>query len=194
MGMFGGMTKKIFGGSDMISTMTPEQQAAYSGLIGGYQKDIAKGPQADTKAVGSYLENVINPEITKNANRNIDESMGQMGTNFWGTSRLSALGRLQQQRSDALNSARFTAMENERNNAQNRYDNARAGLSGLMNVQTQALQHKAGFFDRANQVIGTGANLASIYSALSGGGGSKKKDDGGTGSTGGSGGSGGATA
>ncbi len=178
MGMFGGMTKKIFGGSDMISTMTPEQQAAYSGLIGGYQKDIAKGPQADTKAVGTYLDNVINPEITKNANRNIDESMGQMGTNFWGTSRLSALGRLQQQRSDDLNSARFTAMENERNNAQNRYDNARAGLSGLMNVQTQALQHKAGFFDYANQAIGTVANIASIYSALSGG---KKKDDDGTG-------------
>ena len=173
MGKFGGMTKKIFGGSDMVSTMTPEQQAAYSGLISGYQKDIAKGPQADTKAVGTYLDNVINPEITKNANRNIDESMGQMGTNFWGTSRLSALGRLQQQRSDDLNSARFTAMENERNNAQNRYDNARAGLSGLMNVQTQALQHKAGFLDRANQVIGTGANIAEIYSLLQGGGGSK---------------------
>ena len=176
MGTFSGMTKKIFGGSDMISTMTPEQQAAYSGLLSGYQRDISKGPQADTKAVGSYLENVINPEITKNANRNIDESMGQMGTNFWGTSRLSALGRLQQQRSDALNSARFTAMENERNNAQNRYDNARAGLSGLMNVQTQALQHKAGFLDRTNALMGTAANGLKIYNALKGGGGSKKKN------------------
>lgn len=161
-----GLTSSIFGGNQMISTMNPNQQMSFNSLMNDYQRQVNRGPQADTEAVNRYLNSTINPEIRRNYDDAMNQAKANMGAGFWGSEKLSALARLQQQKNDALDTARATAMETERQNAQTRYDNARAGLAGLVNMQTQAQQYKPGLFDYANQTVGTVGNSVALYKGM----------------------------
>ena len=162
MGLFNG----IFGGNEMISTLDPNQRLSMNSLMNSYQRQMAKGSGPDTEAVDAYLKKTVNPDIIRNANDAMNQAKANMGTGFWGSEKLSALARLQRQKNDSLDTARATAMETERQNAQTRYDNARTGLAGLVNMQTQAQQYKPGLFDYANQTVGTVANSVALYKGL----------------------------
>ena len=156
----------LFGGNETISTLDPGQRMAYNSLLNSYQRQMAQGAGPDTEAVNSYLKKTINPDIIRNANDSMNQAKANMGSGFWGSAKLSALASLQRQKNESLDSAQATAMETERQNAQNRYDQARQGLSGLMNVQTMAQQYKPGLYDYANQTVGTAANAAALYKGM----------------------------
>ena len=162
MGLFGG----LFGSNQTISTLDPAQRLSFNSLVNSYQRQMAQGPEADTAAVDSYLKKTVNPDIIRNANDSMNQAKANMGSGFWGSEKLSALARLQRQKNEALDTARATAMETERQNAQNRYDAARQGLAGLMNVQTMAQQRTPGLLDYTNQITGTAANAAALYKGM----------------------------
>ena len=159
----------FFGETKAVSTLSGGQQQGMDELMADYRRQILNGPQADYGAVDRYLSARVNPEINKNYDNSWSQQKASMGTNFWGSDKISALARLQKNRDDALSGAKATAYENERQSAQNRYDSARQGLSGLMNVQTKAYMQKPGFIDKASQVAGLGANLAAIGTGSYGG-------------------------
>ena len=160
------MGLNIFGGSDMVSTMNPNQQLSFNSLMSSYQRQLAQGSAPDTEAVDKYLSGTINPKIQRGYQDSVNEAKANMGTGFWGSEKLSALARLQRQKNESLDNARATAMENERQSAFNRYETARQGLAGLANMQTQAQQYKPGLFDYGNQMMGTAANAAAIYKGM----------------------------
>ena len=162
MGLSGG----LFGSNQTISTLDPTQRLSFNSLVNSYQRQMAQGPEADTAAVDSYLKTTVNPDIIRNANDSMNQAKANMGSGFWGSEKLSALARLQRQKNEALDTARATAMETERQNAQNRYDAARQGLAGLMNVQTMAQQRRPGLLDYTNQAMGTAANAAALYKGM----------------------------
>lgn len=162
------MGLNIFGGSKPVSTLDPSQQASMSSLMNEYRRQLFRGSGPDTEAVDNYLRGTVNKEINRNADDAVTQTMGSLGANMWGSEKASALARLHQQRNDALNSARATAMETERQNAQNRYAQAQQGLAGLLNVQTQAKEYQPGMLDYANKLAGTGANIASLYYGMKG--------------------------
>ena len=156
----------IFGSGETVSTLDPTQRQSMNSLMNEYQRQINNGPQVNKQAVENRLNNIINPEIRRNSDEAVNQAKANMGSGFWGTDKLSALAKLQRMRNDTLASARTNEFENERQAAQMRYANAQQGLSGLMNVQTQAIQRKPGMLDYANQLMGTAANGAAIYSAM----------------------------
>ena len=162
MGLYGG----IFGGNETISTLDPNQRLSMNSLMNSYQRQMAKGSGPDTEAVDAYLKKTVNPDIIRNANDAMNQAKANMGTGFWGSEKLSALARLQRQKNDSLDTSRATAMENERQSALNRYDQARQGLSGLMNVQTMAQQRNPGLLDYANTGMGTAANGMALYKGM----------------------------
>lgn len=162
MGLFNG----IFGGNETISTLDPNQRLSLNSLMNSYQRQMAQGSGPDTEAVDSYLKKTVNPNIIRNANDSMNEAKANMGSGFWGSEKLSALARLQRQKNEALDSARATAMETERQSAMNRYDQARQGLAGLTNIQTMAQQRKPGLLDYANQTMGTAANAKALYKGM----------------------------
>ena len=158
----------IFGSNSTISTMDPNQRLSFNSLINSYQRQMANGSDPDTESVNAYLKKTINPDIIRNADESMNQAKANMGSGFWGSNKLSALASLQRQKNESLDSAQATAMETERQNAQNRYDQARQGLSGLMNVQTMAQQYNPGFLDRTNQVVGTVSNAAGLAKNMAG--------------------------
>ena len=162
MGSFGG----LFGSNQTISTLDPSQRLGFNSLMNSYQRQMAQGSGPDTEAVDAYLKKTINPDIIRNSDDAMNQAKANMGTGFWGSEKLSALARLQRQKNDSLDTARATAMENERQSALNRYDQARQGLSGLMNVQTMAQQRQPGLLDYTNQITGTAANGMAMYKGM----------------------------
>lgn len=158
----------LFGSNEMISTLDPNQRLSMNSLMNSYQRQIAQGSGPDAEAVNAYLKKTINPDIVRNANESMNQAKANMGTGFWGSEKLSSMARLQRQKNDSLDSAKATAMEAERQSAMQRYDQARQGLSGLVNVQTQAQQRKPGLLDYANQLTGTAANGMSLYTGMKG--------------------------
>lgn len=160
------MGLSLFGGSSMVDTMNPNQQLSFNSLMSSYQRQLAQGSGPDREAVDKYLNGTINPKIQRQYQDSVNEAKANMGTGYWGSEKLSALARLQRQKNEALDNARETAMENERQSAFNRYESARQGLAGLTNMQTMAQQYKPGVFDYANQAMGTAANGVALYKGM----------------------------